>query len=72
MKLTPAIAAKLVKAVSLGADRVQACAYAEVPFAAFREWERKASLGDYACTKLIRRRGARRSGGADAPASRSA
>jgi hypothetical protein len=54
VKLTPSIAGKLIEAVALGSDRVQACEYAEVPFATFREWERKASLGDYACTRLVR------------------
>jgi hypothetical protein len=53
-RLTPAVASKLVEAVALGADRVQACAYAEVPYLEFRGWERKASLGDHLCTKLIR------------------
>ncbi len=45
MKLTTEIAAQIVDAIALGADRVQSAASASVPYVEFREWVRMGELG---------------------------
>jgi hypothetical protein len=54
VKLTADVIASIADAVRVGADRVQACAAAGIPFELFREWVRLGEKGTQPFALMLR------------------